>query len=263
MNLKIRVVIPAAGKSTRINSSMRKSGRGEISKALLALGRKPVAFKLVESVRKSGIDLRPVIVVSEATGQEVRRVLGSDCDYVTQKERLGTAHSVSCAESILRDNAEAVMVVYADMPLITPQTLRAIADTHARERPAITMGTVTADDFKDWRGCLYTYGHVVRRLGKVIAVVELKDATPAQRRIKEVSPSFFCFNAEWLWANLPKVGRRNVQGEYYLPDLVGIAIQQGRKVRTVPVCPIEAVGINTLEELALAEKLTKRKGGIR
>jgi bifunctional UDP-N-acetylglucosamine pyrophosphorylase/glucosamine-1-phosphate N-acetyltransferase len=257
MEARTRVVVPAAGKATRICSSLPGcAGSEEIAKALLKLGEEPIIARLLRVVRDSGIDPCPIVVVSEVTGGEIRQALGACCEYVIQNERLGTAHAVACTKEILCAT-DAIMVIYSDMPFIRSVTLRAIVETRAKESVAVTMGTVTVKDFRDWRGCFATYGRVLRDgSGEVMGIVELKDASPAQKGILEVSPSFFCFGAEWLWANLSKVGRENAQREYYLTDLVGIAIREGNRVCTVPVCPIEAVGINTLEELALAEKLT-------
>ena len=87
-------------------------------------------------------------------------------------------------------------------------------------------------------------------------IVEKKDATPEQLEIKEVNPSFFCFKTDWLWENISKIGCKNAQQEYYLTDLVELAISQNKKVRTLVIKnPKEAVGVNDKEQLQLANDL--------
>ena len=89
-----------------------------------------------------------------------------------------------------------------------------------------------------------------------MAIVEKKDATPDELKISEINPGYYCFNAEWLWENLKKISKENVQGEYYLTDLVRIAITQGDQVVTMDIDPREALGINTPEQLELVRKIT-------
>ena len=93
--------------------------------------------------------------------------------------------------------------------------------------------------------------------GKVIGIIEKKDAAPEQLAIKEVNPSYFCFQAGWLWQNFEKIKNDNQQKEYYLTDLIKIARQQGEEIATVPIEPKEAAGVNTEEQLKLIEKLMK------
>ncbi len=258
--MRTRVIIPAAGKGTRMRASLPGRIREETAKALCEVSGRPMIVTLLETILEARVDPKPVVVVSEETGAEVRAVLGESCEYAVQQERLGTAHAVACAEPILRGRADTVMVFYADMPFVAASTIRSIWEAHVRALPVITMGTVTVPDFEDWRHCLSTYGRVVRsHEGIVQKIVEMKDAAPAELEIKEVSPSFFCFDAEWLWETLPRIGQGNAQGERYLPDLVGIAIERGRPVETVDVPPIDAIGINTFDELTLAQGLDERR----
>lgn len=242
----IRVVILAAGKSKRMKS--------ETPKVLVELGGKRMISHLLESVRASGVDDRPLIVVGQGA-DEVRRALGEGYEYVVQTEQLGTGHAVAAAEAALRGTTEAVMVLYGDHPYIMPETIRAIAEKHFERQPKITMATATIPDFEDWRKPLHDFGRVVRdAAGSIQAIVEKKDATKEQLSIREINPSYFCFDAEWLWENLKKIGDKNAQKEYYLTDLVRIAIDQGKRVLTVDVDPLETIGVNTPEHLELARK---------
>ena len=120
------------------------------------------------------------------------------------------------------------------------------------------MATTTVQDFNDWRKPLNDFGRIVRdEKGNIQASVEKRDATPEQLKIQELNPSFYCFKAEWLWENLKKIDKKNAQGEYYLTDLVRIAIDQGKRVETVDVNPLETLGVNTPEHLELVRKLVR------
>jgi bifunctional UDP-N-acetylglucosamine pyrophosphorylase/glucosamine-1-phosphate N-acetyltransferase len=119
------------------------------------------------------------------------------------------------------------------------------------------MMTTTLSDFEDWRKNFYHWGRIVRHQDRVEAIVEFKDATVEIKEIKEVNPGFYCFEYGWLKKNVNKLENKNAQQEYYLTDLVQIACSQGIKVGTILIDPREAVGINSKEELEVAESLIK------
>ena len=260
--MKTRVVILAAGRSKRMGA--------DIPKVLLPIGERPMISHLLETVRKTGIDLRPVIVVGSGA-ESVKNTLADGYEYVVQDQQLGTGHAVLCAEKALRGKADAIVVLYGDNPFIQPETLRKLISLHeksrsagggsrggASERPVLTMATTKVDNFEDWRKPLYDFGRIVRgSKGEIRAIVEKKDATPEELAIRELNPSFFCFEAEWLWDALKKIENKNAQKEYYLTDLVRIAIDQGRRVFTVDANPLETIGVNTPEHLELARKLAR------
>jgi len=225
------------------------------TKALLPLGGETVIQRLLRSVRKTDIDPKPIIVVSQDS--EIPGVLGSGYDYVIQKESRGTGHAAHCAKEAAGD-AEAVIVVYGDMPFIQSSTLRVLRLTQIQDEPTLTMATIKVPDFEGDRASLASFGRIIRKGGQVAKIVEVKDASDEELEITEVNPSFFCFNASWLWRTLPKVGTKNAQGEYYLTDTVGIAVAEKALIATVPADPIEAVGINTPAELEIAQRLAKQ-----
>lgn len=247
--MKTKVVILAAGKSKRMASLAPK--------VLLPIGEKQMIFYLLDTVLKTGIDSKPCVVVG-SQAKQVKNALGDRCEYILQEEQLGTGHAVLCAEEALRGNADSIFVLYGDTPRIQASTLKKIAALHEKERPEITMATTTAENFEDWRKPLYDFGRIMRDSKREIqAIVEKKDATPEQLAIHELNPSFFCFKAAWLWDNLKKIDNRNAQKEYYLTDLVRIAIREGKRVLTVDVDPLETIGINTPEHLELVRKLVR------
>lgn len=228
-----------------------------IPKVLLDIGGTPMLVRVVDAAVASGVDRHPVIVVG-VHGGAMRQALDNRCDYVVQERQLGTGHAVQCAESALRGFAETVIVLYGDNPLIQPRTIRLLAEVHERSMAAITMLTTTVPDFEDWRRPFYDFGRLVRDAGgNVVKSVEKKDASPQELGIKELNPSCYCFTAAWLWEHLPKIKSHNAQGEYYLTDLVQIAIEEGAKVEAIPVDAHEVIGVNTPEQLEIVRKLSE------
>lgn len=245
---KIRIIVLAAGKGVRMQS--------EAPKVLSPLWGKPMVSYLLESIAKSGVDERPVIVVGYKK-EEVIKELGDKYDYVVQNEQLGTGHAVMSAKSLLENNADNVMVLPGDHPYLTPETIKKLANKHLESGGKITMATVKLPDFEDWRSFFYTsFSRIIRSgEGEIVNDVQFKDATEEEKEITEVNPIYFCFNARWLWENIKTVGTNNAQKEYYLTDLVKIAIKDGTKIESIDIDPSEALAANSKEELELLEKL--------
>jgi bifunctional UDP-N-acetylglucosamine pyrophosphorylase/glucosamine-1-phosphate N-acetyltransferase len=182
--------------------------------------------------------------------------MGEEYIYAYQTEQLGTGHAVSVAEPVLKNNCDAVMVFPGDMPFISPQTISGLAKTHEETGADLTMGVVIAPDFEGPHKFLYDFGRIVRdQEGNLVKIVEVRDAAPEEREIKEVNPSFYCFNAAWLWEALPEIKNENVQGEYYLTDVLEKAVLEKKKISVVEIGYAEAMGINTPEQLAAAEEM--------
>jgi bifunctional UDP-N-acetylglucosamine pyrophosphorylase/glucosamine-1-phosphate N-acetyltransferase len=139
------------------------------------------------------------------------------------------------------------------MPLLKPETLRAVAERFQEKRPAISMLTVVSEDSMG-------FGRVVRDCaGRVTAVVEEAVATPEQLAIRELNCSVYCFRADWLWEYLPRLGP-SPKGEYYLTDMVEMASKQGLPIESVTTCDVEEVlGINNRVQLAQAERIMRRR----
>jgi len=248
MSDKIKIIILAAGLGKRMNNK-------DLPKALIPLRGRPLASYILDAIKKSGVKTRPVIVVGKMAGL-VEKELGSKHTYVFQAEQLGTGHALMVAKNELENKAENILVLYGDQPLITPKTIRKMVKTHLLEGSILTMGTVRVPDFNLWRAGFYDFGRIIRDNNeKIIGIVEKKDATSDQLRIREINPSYFCFRADWLWQNLDQLKNNNAQGEYYLTDLINIAFKQRQKITTVRIEPKEALGVNTEEHLKLIEKL--------
>lgn len=216
---------------------------------------------------------RTVIIVGHG-GDKVREAVGSrygpdtslPIEYADQSEQLGTGHAVSMAAPLLKDHDGPVLVLYGDSPLLRTATLQSLVSRHRQSRPRLTMLTCIAQDPTG-------YGRVVRDLNQnLLEVVEERSATLVQRAISEVNSGVYMFESGWLWSHLPKV-ELNAQGEYYLTDLIGMAIReergrpgagsndQSRKgVVTYTLDRIdEAMGINSRVQLAEAERTVQAR----
>jgi bifunctional UDP-N-acetylglucosamine pyrophosphorylase/glucosamine-1-phosphate N-acetyltransferase len=242
--VKPTVVILAAGLGTRM-----KSG---IAKAL-----HPVAgMPLVRHVLKAAADLDPekTILVLGHQADKVRNEAGSNgVEIVLQAEQLGTGHAVMQAREAFSGASGPVVILCADTPLLTGQTLRAALELHRKSRAAVTLITAELAD-------PFGYGRVVRNRGGVMRVVEEKDATAAQKKIKEVNAGIYCFDRQFLLASLDLLGKDNAQGEYYLPDTIELAKKKKRAVAAL-VCgdPDEVMGVNSRYDLSRAEEVMRRR----
>ena len=228
-------------------------------KVLIPFEGKPMIQYLLDAVVASGVDTRPVIVTGHHADL-VEQTLGSGYDYVRQESQLGTGHAVACAESMLRGRADQVMILYGDHPFVRASRIRELARTHEDGQCPFTLVTVTVDDFQEWRAPFADFSRIIRDAdGRIIADVQAKDATPEQLEIREVNPALFCFNGPWLWTNLKKLNTQNAKSEYYLTDLVSIAIAQGACITSLSGDAREAMGLNTPEHLELAHEIKNQK----
>jgi len=245
---KVGVVILAAGKGTRMKSNKLK--------VMHDLKGTPLIDHVVRCVESLKLEKKPVVVVC-SDDPSVEEYLKDRAEYVVQKEQLGTGHAVTVAEEKINGFANDVVVLYGDMPFITPESIEELVETHRGRHNVLTLMTVTVPDFEDWRAQFYDFGRIKRNpeTGHVVGIVEKKDATPEELEIKELNTSFLCFEAEWLWKNLKDLKNENAQKEYYLTDLVKAAFLRGDKISSITIETHEALGINTKEHLEVAETL--------
>ncbi len=234
--MKTTSVILAAGQGTRMRSS--------IPKVLHPILGYPMVWHAV-STSRAVTKTTPVVVIGHGA-DEVRNALGDTAQYVIQEEQLGTGHAVKQAEQALRGKTDYVLVTYGDMPVVTEDTLKKLVDAqHSHKGPISVLTLVTEDP----RG----FGRIVRAEdGNVLAIVEEAQATDEQLAIRELNTGVFCFHSEWLWDALHEI-ELSPKGEYYLTDLVEIAVNQGKSVQAIKVeDEAEMIGINTRVHLAEA-----------
>jgi bifunctional UDP-N-acetylglucosamine pyrophosphorylase/glucosamine-1-phosphate N-acetyltransferase len=246
----MRIVILAGGKGTRMGQPFPK--------ALTPVSGRPILEHLLDTISESGIDSRPVVVIGHQ-GEQIKEAIGDRCEYAVQTEQLGTGHAVSIAKPVL-EGAEDVLVLYGDHPFISKESLHRLSEEHTRKQNRMTLMTTTVPMFDGWYGAFLKWGRILRGAdGTIRGIREYKDASEEEKLIKEVNPALFCFNAEWLWSHLEQLGNNNSQKEYYLTDLLGMAFEEGVRISTLSIRPEEAIGINTPEELKVAEGIVNHK----
>ena len=178
----------------------------------------------------------------------MKETLGSQSSYSFQEEQLGTAHAVKMAADELKGKEGTTLVVCGDTPLITPETLKALADYHEAQQAGVTVLSATADN-------PFGYGRIVRdQDGRLAKIVEQKDATEAEREIDEISTGIFAFDNVLLFELLEKVKNDNAQGEYYLPDVITLALEAGKIADAYRTDDFdEIMGVNDRVALSKAE----------
>ncbi len=243
---RVKIIILAAGKGNRMQS--------ELPKVLMPVGGRSMIERLLESVKKSGIDSNPVIVVGYKK-ELVESTLGANYHYIDQIEPLGTGHAVNGAKSYLIDKADHVVVLYGDQPFTSAETIKNLVNKHLASGKKITMATVKLPDFKEWRINFVNFSRIIRdENGKIVRDVQFKDATDKEIKITEVNPCYFCFDAKWLWPELDALKDDNAQKEYYLTDVIKAATEEGIEIESIEINPHEALGANTKAELEILEK---------
>lgn len=242
--MKLAAVILAAGQGIRMKS--------DLPKVLHPLAGRPLVTYAVETARAlTGTE--PVLVV-ERGAKAVRETVGDAVVFVEQAERLGTGHAVLQTQEVLRGQSDLVLVTYADMPLLTVETLRRLVKRQQENSGPITILTLMHENPRG-------FGRVVRdESHAVIQVVEEAVATPEQLAIRELNAGVYCFDADWLWANVDRIPPSLPKQEYYLPDLIGMAIAERLRVEAVVAeDATETIGINTRVHLAEAESMLRRR----
>lgn len=240
-----KIIILAAGKGTRMNS--------DLPKVLFPINNRPMIKYLLDSVISSGLDERPIIVVSPSNKDVIKKGLDEyDLNFAIQFDQLGTGNAVLSAKDFITHDIENILVLYGDHPFISSKSIENIVKNH---KGVLSMMTVNLDDFSDWRKNFYHWGRIIRKNNEIEEIVEFKDASDEVKNIKEVNPAIFCFNKKWLFENINNIKNNNNQKEYYLTDLVKIAFNSGERVNSFVIDPREAMGINSPEELEIAKSL--------
>jgi bifunctional UDP-N-acetylglucosamine pyrophosphorylase/glucosamine-1-phosphate N-acetyltransferase len=196
---------------------------------------------VIASSRELGVD--PLVVIAAPTSAAAFDGL----EVAVQEVPRGTGDAVRSTRSVLEGRADDILVLSGDTPLLTSHVLRELVETHRRERAAATVLSFEPNDPKE-------YGRVLRAPeGGLAAIVEHRDASEEQRRVREVNASIYVFRADTLWPVLDRLAPHNAQGELYLTDSVAILVQDGERVAVHKgEDPVETEGVNTRVELAAA-----------
>ena len=240
---KLSVVILAAGQSKRMKS--------ELPKVLHPLAGKPMVQYAVEMAAELTPE-KPLLVVGNGADQ-VRRAVGDQVIYVEQRELLGTGHALLQTRPLLEGRSETVAAWYADMPLLSADTQRQLLELLEESKGPIAMLTVEADDPMG-------FGRILRdEAGQVVGIVEEAVATEEQKAIRELNCGVYCFDGHWLWPHLAQLPL-SPKGEYYLTDLVAMAVAEGQVVEALKISDVtEVLGINDRSHLAQAEAAMRQR----
>jgi bifunctional UDP-N-acetylglucosamine pyrophosphorylase/glucosamine-1-phosphate N-acetyltransferase len=241
----IHVVILAAGKGTRMKSALPK------------VLHKVAGVPMIEHVlvASAAINPRSTIIVIGYGADALMSALApySKLTFVVQEPQLGTAHALLAAESAFARAKGSVVLLSGDVPLLTAKTLKALVDVHHSTASAATVMTAWVDDPAG-------YGRIVRSGQQIARIVEERDASSAERKIREINAGIYAFDLSNLFQALREVAAGNAQGEYYLPDLIAIYRQRGLRVETLVVPDADEIkGINSRIELATASRIMRQK----
>lgn len=241
----LQVCVLAAGKGKRMRSNLPKVLHKVLGRAMI-----DYILHTVESLQPKGI-----AVVTGHASERVREHVGqpANLEWVIQDKQLGTGHAVKQCEKVIRDVRD-VLIVCGDTPLLQAETVAQLVDRHRETNSDVTVLTATPAN-------PFGYGRIVRDgQGRVTSIVEEKDASDQQRTLTEVSSGIYCVRFEVLFELLHAIGNRNAQGEYYLPDIVPLALDAGQSVEAVMMDDSdEMLGVNDRVHLAHVEDVMQRK----
>jgi bifunctional UDP-N-acetylglucosamine pyrophosphorylase/glucosamine-1-phosphate N-acetyltransferase len=237
-------VVLAAGKGTRMKSALPK--------VLHRVGGRPMLAHVLEAAKQAGAASCVTVIGFGAAA--VEEAIGPASEFVIQAEQLGTGHAVMQAEAALGDYGGTVMVLCGDTPLLTADLLGRLFAAHREAGAAATVLTARMADPG-------AYGRVIRDgAGRVVRIVEQKDASAAELAVNEINTGIYCFECQPLLAALAGLTRDNKQGEYYLTDVIGMFVAKGAKVWALTAeDDRETLGINSRLQLAEAEKILRRR----
>jgi bifunctional UDP-N-acetylglucosamine pyrophosphorylase / glucosamine-1-phosphate N-acetyltransferase len=230
------VIILAAGKGTRMRSSLPK--------VLQPLAGQPLLGHVINTAKK--LNANNIITIYGHGGTLVQNAFQNEqIDWVEQAEQLGTGHAVQMTLPVLKNEGMA-LILSGDVPCVSQDTLQRLLD--ASKDTGIGLVTLTLADASG-------YGRIVRENGQIQAIVEHKDATDEQRQIKEINTGIYCVSNAKLHEWLPRLSNNNAQGEYYLTDIVAMALADGMTVASVePTLAFEVEGVNDRVQLAALER---------
>ncbi|GKV66674.1 MULTISPECIES: bifunctional UDP-N-acetylglucosamine diphosphorylase/glucosamine-1-phosphate N-acetyltransferase GlmU [Sporosarcina] len=232
-------IVLAAGQGTRMKS--------DLYKVLHPVCGKPMVEHVIDHIRH--LDADRIVTIVGHGAEMVEQSLGNKSEYALQEEQLGTAHAVQQAEEVLGNLDGTTLVVCGDTPLISSETMKALLAHHHESEAKATILTANADDPAG-------YGRIIRaENGDVLRNVEHKDTNDEERKVTEINTGTYCFDNRALFETLKQVNNENAQGEYYLPDVIGILKSKGQRISAYTTPNFhETLGVNDRVALARAEK---------
>lgn len=249
--MKVRAIIPAAGKGTRLHA-----GANDAPKVMRVCAGRPL---LATVLRETGfIAPEDTYIVVGYKKEQVTEYFGSAYNYVEQKEQLGTGHAVMVCADRFRDFDGTVLVTFGDMPLFRREDMREMCHIHAENGYACTLMTAENPDLKLW-------ARIVRGGdGNFASIVEGKDCTPEQAKIRELFAGVLVFDSKLLFEILPEIRTENVQHEYYLTEVPELMVKHGLPVGTYRIADGNDLrGVNTPEDLEICDRILRERDAAR
>ncbi|MBP1743398.1 MAG: Bifunctional protein glmU [Firmicutes bacterium] len=237
-------LILAAGEGKRMKS--------ETPKVLHKVCGKEMVNQVIDTIRKSGI--MDINVVIGRGAEKVKKATESrGVHYSFQDKQLGTGHAVMCSSEFLEGKKGTVAVFTGDAPLISQESISKLIEFHNEGGCKATILTSVVD-------CADGYGRIIRKeSGEVCRIVEHKDCSGSELLVREINSGMYCFDIENLLESLGKLSNDNSQGEYYLTDVIGILVEEGKKVGAMPIPFEETMGVNSRLQLSQAEKVLRKR----
>lgn len=243
----MRAIILAAGKGTRLQSE-----QFNLPKVLRSLCGKPLIGHVLSNT--SFIAPEDTAIVVGYMREKVEEAVGGNYKFAVQTEQKGTGHAVLAAEEYFTDYDGDVIILFGDMPMFKKEHYEGVIKKHRESGADLTILTAIID-------APLPYGRIIRdENGNVKDIVEHKDCTDEQRKIKELNVGIFVAKSRLLFEALHKIGNNNAQGEYYLTDVPKILISEGKTVTSHAIFDeVAIVGVNTVEDLEFCEKHMKER----
>lgn len=241
---KLKAVILAAGKGTRMKS--------DLPKVVHTIDGKCLVDYVIDAAREAGAE--DICLVVGYKNEVVKsNISHKDVSFALQEEQLGTGHAVKCAKDFLGTEGQ-TLILFGDTPLITGKTLLRLLEHHKKNGNTVTVLSSMIDDPTG-------YGRIIRENGAFVKSVEQKDANAAELESHEINSGMYIFDTKELSEALEVIQPNNAQGEYYLPDTLTVIKNKGLKVDAFALEePTDITGVNDQEQLADAAKIIRSRG---
>jgi len=243
----LRAIVLGAGKGTRLQSE-----NNDAPKVLRKANGRPLIGYVLDAL--SFIPQENICIVVGYKKEMVKETIQGNYMYAIQDKQLGTGHAVMMAESYFKEYDGPVLIAYGDMPLYTQKTYQTLIKKHIESGAKCTVLTAVDENPP-------AYGRIIRDdKGQLIGIVETKDCTPEQLKIKELNIGVYVFDSKSLFENLSLLKNDNAQKEYYLTDIPKILLEHGEKIHTYTIHNTDEIyGVNTTEDLAFCERVLKER----
>lgn len=239
--MNINAIILAAGKGTRMKS--------ELPKCAYPLCGKPMIEYIIDSCKKANVN--DICVVVGHKKEILQEILQDTVTYAYQEEQLGTGHAIKCAKDFYQSKNGITLIFPGDMPLVSSDIIEDLINTHMTNNNDLTVVTTIVDN-------PFSYGRIYKENNQIIRIIEEKEATEEEKKIKEINTGLYCVNTQLLNKALDEINNNNNKGEYYLTDIVEILGRDNKVNSHIVESTFKIIGINDLDTLKEVEEEYKK-----